>query len=118
MSGYIFTPPAAAYDMTLTYEGALEYIGKGRNEGYRKIGTTVEVTHWHAGQVTVRLYGTIIATILSNGTVAVSEAINSYPRLATTWWVQKVLSDNGVGGLVGRVKGEYPQAGKVYTRNI
>jgi hypothetical protein len=118
MSGYIFTPPAKAYEMKLTYEGALEFLSKGKNEGYRKIGTTVEVTHWHAGQVTVRLYDTIIATILSNGTVAIAEQINSYPRQATTWWVQKVLADNKISGLVGRVAGKYPQAGKAYVRNV
>lgn len=115
MSGYIFTPPAAAYDLKLTYDGIDEYIQKGRNEGFRKVGTTVELTHWHAGRINVILYGTIIATLLSNGTVAISEQIDSYPRQATTWWVQKVLSDNKIPGLVGRVKGKYPQAGKVYA---
>lgn len=115
---YIFTPPAKAYDVTFTYEGLDEFLKAGKREGYRKIGTTVEITHWYAGRIEVLLYGTIVATLLSNGTVAIPETINQYPRQATTWWVQRVLQDNKVGGFVGRVDGKYAQAGKAYIRNI
>lgn len=115
---YIFTPPAKAYEIDFTYEGLDAFIKAGRSESGRNIGTTVEVTHYYAGRINVLLYGTIIATLLSNGTVAIPETINQYPRQATTWWVQKVLEHNKVGGLVGRVNGKYAQAGKAYVRNI
>lgn len=115
---YIFTAPAKAYEIQFTYEGLDEFIKAGRSEGSRKIGTTVEIRHWWAGQIQIVLYNTIIGEVLSNGNVAVTEAINRHGSQATTWWVQKLLSDNKISGLVGRDNGTYAVAGKAWKRGI
>jgi hypothetical protein len=115
---YIFTPPAKAYDIKFTYEELLKFVEAGRSGWHRMIGTTLEVSHAYAGRIQIRLYDTIIGELLSNGNVAVSEQINQYGSQATTWWVQKLLSDNKVGGIVARDKGTYRVAGKAYVRNI
>jgi hypothetical protein len=115
---YIFTAPAKAYDVPFTYEGLQEFLKAGRNEAYRKIGTTLEVSQWYAGRIQIKLYDTIIGELLSNGNVAVMDAINSHGSQATTWWVQKMLNDNKCGGFVYRDKGKYAVAGQAYVRNI
>lgn len=115
---YIFTPPAKAYDVTFTYEGLDEFIKAGKNGIYRSIGTTIEIGHWAAGRITIKLYDTIIGEVLSNGNVAVMEAINDHGSQATTWWIQKLLSDNNISGLVGRDKGKYAVAGMAWKRGI
>lgn len=115
---YIFTPPAKAYDIPFTYEELDKFIKAGRSEGSRKIGTTVEIRHWWAGQIQIVLYNTIIGEVLSNGIVAVSEQINRHGSQATTWWVQKLLNDNKCGEFVARENFKYSVAGKAWQRTI
>lgn len=112
---YQFRMPAAAYDIPFTFEG-LEAFWNGK--GNANIGTTVEVTHYLKDTFAIRLYDTVIARIYKDGEVQISENINDYPRGATTAWVQKVLTDNNIGGMVGRTAGKYPQAGKTYQRTV
>jgi hypothetical protein len=118
MAGYIFRPPAAAAELKFTYEALAAYVEHGRASGCRKLGSTLEICHLYAGQISVHLYGTIIAELLSNGYVAIPEHVNRYGSQATTYWLQKVLSDNRVPGLVGRQHGKYSQAGQAYRRQI
>lgn len=115
---YIFTAPAKAYDIKFTYEALEEFIRKGRSGAARMIGTTLEVSQWYAGRIQIKLYDTIIGEVLSNGNVAVMESINRYGSQATTWWVGKLLQDNGIGGAVYRDKGRYAVAGKAWVRNV
>jgi hypothetical protein len=115
---YIFTAPAKAYDVAFTYEGLQEFIKAGRSGWHRMIGTTLEVSNPYAGRIQIKLYDTIIGEVLSNGNVAVMEAINNHGSQATTWWVQKLLTDNKCGGFVYRDKGKYAVAGKAWVRNI
>lgn len=108
---YQFRMPAAAYDIRFTFEGLERFYASNT----AMIGTTVEITHNLQNVYNVKLYDTVIARIYSDGEVQISEAINDYPRGATTAWVQKVLTDNNIGGMVGRIDGKYPQAGKTYN---
>lgn len=116
---YIFTAPAKAYEVPFTYEGLDAFLKAGRgSEAVRMIGKTLEVSKWYAGRIQIKLYDTIIGEVLSNGTVAVMEAINYHGSQATTWWVSKLLQDNKCGEFVYREKGQYAVAGKAYTRNV
>ena len=112
---YIFTAPAKAYDIPFTYAGITEYIDKGRGENSRMVGSTLELSRPARGVVVVRLYGTAIARLWDDGEVLIHERINQHGSQATTWWVQKVLQDNKVGGWVFREKGKYAVAGKTYN---
>lgn len=116
MGRYIFRSPKIARETPLTFEGLTAYVKAGRNGYSRMLGTTVEVIDTERGGYIVWLYVTPIATVRKDGTVHISEYIDAKPHQATTWWVQKVLSDNGIPGVVGRVNDKYPQAGKTYTR--
>lgn len=110
---YIFKMPAKAYDVPFTYAGLSEFVSKGKNY-YRKLGATLTVEHGYAGRITVKLYDTIIAEMLSNGHVHICEAINQHGSQATTAWIQKVLTDNKIPGYVAREKFKYWVAGKSY----
>jgi hypothetical protein len=118
MAGYIFRPPAAAADLKFTYEALAAFVQRGRSGSSRKLGSTLEITHHYAGQISVLLYGTKIAELLSNGTVAIPDHVNEYGSQATTYWLQKVLTDNRISGLVGRQHGRYSQAGQAYFRQL
>jgi hypothetical protein len=118
MAGYIFRPPAAAADLKFTYEALAAFVQRGRGRGCRKLGSTLEICHLWAGQISVQLYGTVIAELLSNGTVAISEQVNQHGSQATTYWLQKVLADNRISGIVGRQHGKYLQAGQAYLRQL
>lgn len=118
MTGYIFRPPAAAADLQFTYEALAAFVQRGRSGSSRHVGSTLEICHHYAGQISVQLYGTIIAELLSNGYVAIPEQVNRYGSQATTYWLQKVLTDNRVPGYVARQQGKYSQAGQAYRRQI
>ncbi len=112
MSHYIFTPPAKAYDVPFTHDGLKEFLRKGRDKSQRKLGTTVRVEQGKYS-MEVYLYDTWIADVHPDA-VQISQYIDNFPRNATTWWVQKILTDNGINGYVGRVQGKYDVAGKLY----
>lgn len=109
---YQFVMPAKAATIRFTFEG-LEAFWNGK--GAPMIGTTVEITHNLKDSYNVKLYDTVIARIYKDGEVHICEAINDYPRGATTAWVQKVLTDNNIGGMVGRTNGKYAVAGQTYN---
>lgn len=117
---YIFRPPARSRDLPFTFEKLSEYVGRGYNytdgSPSRKLGTTLNFIVHRADRsrvpwVRVTLYGVNIAWIYQE-MVTISEDINDYPRQATTHWVQKILTDNNIPGLVGRLDNEYAVAGK------
>lgn len=113
---YIFRPPARSYDEKLTFEGISDYIRKGRNKTRRMLGTTLELragfrSEHFADVAVVRLYQTDIAYVNRDGSIEIMEAVNSHGSQATTYWLQKVLQDNGAPGLVARDKGTYYFAG-------
>ena len=117
---YIFRPPAKSYDLKLTFEGISEYVRKGRNDTRRMLGTTISLRSGFKSEAfsdvaVVRLYDTDIAYVNRDGSIEILEAVNSHGSQATTYWIQKVLRDNGAPGLVGRVKGRYSQAGMKWT---
>lgn len=118
MGQYIFTPPAITRTTPFDFATLDAYIRKGRSlDGWfwaRKIGTTLTMIRVNDTTIRVKLYATVIATLQSNGDVHISEEINDHQSHATTHWVQKVLSDNGFGGLVGRSNFAYPQAGQTF----
>ncbi|UDL16710.1 hypothetical protein SEA_ATUIN_317 [Arthrobacter phage Atuin] len=118
MSGYIFKMPAVAYELPFTFESLESYLQKGKAKISRKVGETVEIRQPFKDTIQVKLYDTVIARIYRDGELQISESVNEYPRLATTAWVQKVLSDNKVGGWVARKDFKYAQAGKFFQRNI
>lgn len=114
---YIFTPPAVAYEVKFTPEGLQDFLTAGRNPGSRKIGKTVTVIRplLDRDEVQIWLYNTHIASVyLDNSRVWISPEINNHGSQATTWWVQKVLSDNRLPGFVCREKGVYAVAGRTY----
>lgn len=115
---YIFKMPAVAYELKFTFEELESYLQKGKAKFTRKVGETLEVRQPFKDTIQVKLYDTVIARIYRDGEVQISESINSYPRQATTAWVQKVLNDNKLPGLVGRVNGKYAQAGRFYKRGL
>lgn len=116
---YIFRAPKAADSVPFTYEGLTEFLSRAKAKDYhRKLGTTVEIRHDYAGRITVDLYETRIAELLSNGRLMITEQINSYPAQATTFWVQKVLTDNGIRHWVARKDHKYDVAGKAYERDL
>lgn len=115
---YIFTPPAVAYDVKFTFESMDEYIRRGRNKDSRKVGTTVTLIRDGLDDIAVWLYQTKIGSVARGGNrvVWISPEINSHGSQATTWWVQKIISDNKLPGYVAREKGAYAVAGKEYRR--
>jgi hypothetical protein len=115
---YIFKMPAVAYELKFTFEELEAYLNKGRDKFRRNVGTTVELYQPFKDTIQVKLYDTVIARIYRDGEVQISENINDYPRQATTAWVQKVISDNGLPGWVSRENFKYAQAGKFYQRNV
>jgi hypothetical protein len=115
---YIFKMPAVAYELPFTFEELESYLQKGKAKYSRNVGTTLEVVQPFTDTIQIKLYDTVIARIYRDGEVQISESINSFPRQATTAWVQKVLSDNKLPGLVGRVNGKYAQAGKFFQRGL
>lgn len=115
---YIFKMPAVAYELKFTFEELESYLQKGKAKFSRMVGSTLEVRQPFTDTIHVKLYDTVIARIYRDGEVQISENINSFPRQATTEWVQKVISDNGLPGLVGRVNHKYAVAGKFFKRNV
>lgn len=113
---YIFNPPAKAFDVSFDYVNLTTFIREGKSDRSRKVGTTVTVERVDFQELEVSLYNTVIATLYSDGTVFIHQEIDSQGSQATTWWVQKVLSDNKIPGLVGRDKGRYAQAGQTFTK--
>lgn len=113
---YIFKMPAVAYELKFRFEELESYLQKGKAKYSRNVGTTLELVQPFKDTINVKLYDTVIARIYRDGEVQISDNVNSYPRQATTAWLQKVLSDNGIPGLVGRENGKYAQAGKWFTR--
>lgn len=111
---YIFTVPAKAYDVPFTYEGLTAFVNAGKSGWYRKLGTTLKVQFMVTGFAVV-LYDTVIARVYEDR-VEISDAVNNHGSQATTFWIQKVLADNGVGGIVGREKSKYSQAGKTFKK--
>lgn len=111
---YIFTPPAVAYDLKFEFWALTEYINKGRGDRSRKVGTTITLIKGR-DDIEVWLYQTKLGSVARNNEVRISEAINSHGSQATTWWVQKMLTDNGHHGLVARENGRYAVAGKVFS---
>lgn len=117
---YIFKPPAQSYDIKFTFEGISEFIAKGRNETRRKLGSTLELRAGFRSEAfsdvaVVRLYDTDLAYINRDGSIEVLEAVNRHGSQATTYWLQKILTDNHAPGLVARLKGKYAQAGRKWT---
>lgn len=113
---YIFTPPAAAYDVTFTAEGLQAFLEAGRSKSSRKIGKTVTVI-LAADVAQVWLYNTHIGSVYLDGSkVWISPDIDAHGSQATTWWVQKLLQDNQVGGFVCRENGHYAVAGRTFTK--
>lgn len=120
---YIFRAPAASYDLKLTFEGISDYVRKGRSATRRKLGTTIEL---RAGLLAdafkdvavVRLYDTDIAYVNRDGSIEILEAVNYHGSQATTYWIQKVISDNGAPGYVARERGQYRQAGMKWTGKL
>lgn len=114
---YIFRPPARSYDVKFTFEGLQDYINRGRSGSFRMLGTTLELRTGFSNEteepvsVVLRLYQTDIAYIRKGGIVEVMETVNFHGSQATTYWLQKAISDNGAPGLVGRENGKYRQAG-------
>lgn len=120
---YIFKAPARSYDMKFTFDGLQDYVNKGRNETRRKLGTTLEIRAGFRSEkfsdvAVVRLYDTDLAYVNRDGSVEILEAVNFHGSQATTYWLQKIISDNGAPGLVARVKGKYSQAGMKWTGNL
>jgi hypothetical protein len=112
---YIFKFPAKVYEMKLTFAGISEFIDKGHSANTRMLGTTVELARPARDKVRVQLYGTTIASLWDDGEVLIHERINQYGSQATTAWVQRILSDNNIGGLVARVDGRYAVAGQTFN---
>lgn len=115
---YIFTPPKVAYQVSFNYVDLSNFIKQGRNNRYArsaKLGTTVTVEHVDFGVIAIKLYDTVIAEV-TDRSVYIPEDINNHGSQATTWWTQKVLSDNKLPGFVSREKGKYAVAGKMYQR--
>lgn len=112
---YIFRLPAKAYETPFTFAGISEFIDKGRGKNTRMLGTTLELSRPARGVVVVRLYGTAIARLWDDGEVLIHERINEHGSQATTRWVQKVLNDNKIGGIVDRKDGKYWCAGNTYN---
>lgn len=121
---YIFRAPARSYDVKFTFEGISDYIRKGRSPFRRRmLGQTLELRFGargsdSAGVAVVRLYDTDLAYLNRDGSIEILEAINYHGSQATTYWVQKVLSDNKAPGLVGRDKGKYRQAGMKWNGKL
>lgn len=112
---YIFRFPARV--PLMTYGGLTDWISKGRDPLRRKIGTTVTVDRADVPErhICIYLYDTIIARLYPDGRVIVSEAVNNWPRQATTEWLALILWNNGLSGHVGREGGRYRQAGQIFT---
>lgn len=120
---YIFRPPARSYELKFNFAGLMEYVEKGRHDTRRRLGTTLEIragfrSEKFADVAVVRLYDTDLAYINRDGTIEVLEAVNQHGSQATTYWLQKILQDNGAPGLVGREKGRYRQAGMKWTGKL
>lgn len=119
---YIFTPPAAAGETPFTYAGMADYVKRGRSGSFRggrsrKVGKTVTLYLFEdPGSVEVWLYNTMIGTVADDGVVWISPAIDDHGSQATTWWVQKMLTDNGHDVFVARESGRYSVAGQMFTR--
>ena len=122
MGQYIFTPPALAYTLPFRFAELSAFIRKGHSlDGWfycRKVGTTVTVLLVGSGAeefVRVKLYDTVIATIAQNGTVEIMCEVNDHQTLATTYWAQKTITDNGHRAVVGRQNYAYAVAGQVFA---
>ena len=115
---YIFTPPAKAFELNFTYDGIWDFITAGRNGWSRKVGTTITAEYAGRDAVAVRLYDTIIAYIWPDGTVRIPQNVNNFGSHATTWWLQKVLTDNSIPGFLGRENGTYWCAGQDYEGKV
>src|SRR5690625_1961553 len=107
---YIFRMPKDV--PTMTYAALSEYIDRGRRDDYRMIGATVQV-HRAGAAVEVWLYNTLLATVTPT-VVVVGGEIDQYVSNATREWLQLVLRDNGIRGLVGAEQGRYRQTGQTY----
>lgn len=112
---YIFRPPASSYDIKFTFEGLKEYAERGKAGHFRMLGKTLTFT-LYGDAIAATLYETVIAMIFADGRIEIPEAINQHGSQATTYWVQKILTDNKIPGYVARNKGRYPQAGKTFER--
>jgi hypothetical protein len=82
----------------LSHDALAAYLDS-RDE--RKIGATVTVENYREGVIDVRLYDTRIAQIGPN---LVFFPGPDDPHIATTYWLAKVVQDNGIGGNVFRVR--------------
>lgn len=111
---YIFTPPAAAYELKFEFWELNSYINRGRGNDSRKVGTTVTLIKG-SDDIEVWLYQTKIGSVARDGEVRISEAINAHGSQATTWWVQKMLADNGHNAFVARERGRYSVAGRTFA---
>ena len=114
MSEYIFRFPKGTpnfdFDSLNTYMSThpwFPYVNGGR---YIKIGTTVTLTYRGPQRAKtaalppafdVRLYGVLIARIFPDGVYFTDHRDG---HMATTYWLEKIICDNGIGSNVGRIR--------------
>lgn len=106
MHEYIFRFPHDTPPMTYTALAARlrdRWYPDASGRHHAKIGATVTL-RWHTADqsaVMVRLYETTIAILADDGTIRFP---NDDPHYASTYWIEKIIADNGLGCRAGRIR--------------
>jgi hypothetical protein len=119
MNDFLFRFPADTPEMTFNTLAARLRAVCNRDRCtscIAKIGSTVTL-RWHVrdkSAIQVQLYEVTIAILTGDGTIRFP---NDDPHYSTTYWIERIVSDNGLGHRAGRIRrhaadGPGPETGR------